>query len=113
VKIENYQFGCITIDQQEYQSDVLILGGRVQDGWWRKEGHRLHVSDLDDVLKGSPAILIVGTGFYGRMRVPAETQAYLREMGITLHIAETGEAVHLYNDMMETADLVADLHLTC
>jgi hypothetical protein len=41
-----YEFGIIVIDGSEYRSDVIISNDRVQDNWWRKEGHRLALDDI-------------------------------------------------------------------
>lgn len=37
--IENYNFGEIKIDGKTYTSDVIIYKDKVEDSWWRKEGH--------------------------------------------------------------------------
>ena len=48
--INSYQFGLIVINRRRYTRDVIIFPDRVLDGWWRKEGHRLYVEDLKEVL---------------------------------------------------------------
>ena len=70
MKIENYSFGKITINGEIYTSDVIIYPERVDPAWWRKEGHTLHIEDLQDVLNANPAVVVVGTGFFGIMKVP-------------------------------------------
>jgi hypothetical protein len=30
-----YEFGAIVINGKRYKSDVIVLPGRVIDGWWR------------------------------------------------------------------------------
>ncbi|MHC4549263.1 MAG: Mth938-like domain-containing protein [Planctomycetota bacterium] len=111
--IDAYSFGQITIAARAYTSDVLLYPDRVQASWWRREGHRLDVADLKEVLDAQPATLIVGTGYHGRMEVPPETRAALREKGIRLHVAPTPEAVEIFNAMREASAVCAALHLTC
>lgn len=48
--IESYEFGAIVISSKKYTSDVIILPERVIDGWWRKEGHKVHIEDLEDII---------------------------------------------------------------
>jgi len=114
MEIEAYEFGKIIIDGKEYTADVIILPESVRDSWWRKEGHSLHRDDLAAVVAAKPDVLIIGTGYYGRMAVPEETRAFLETSGIALHTARTGEAVQEFNHRArESARVVAALHLTC
>lgn len=113
MKITHYSFGSIAIDNETYTSDVIVYPKRVESSWWRREGHRLDIEDLAELLKTKPRVLIVGTGYYGNMRVPEETRSYLEANGIELHAARTADAVDLYNTMRDSAGTVAALHLTC
>ena len=114
MKIETYDFGRITIDGQTYTSDVIILPQTVRGSWWRREGHRLHVDDLADVISARPDVLVVGTGYYGNMAVPAATKSCLEAQGIKVHTAKTAEAVKEFNELQKNiAHVVAALHLTC
>jgi hypothetical protein len=60
--IEGYDFGRVTIDGREETRDVIVLPHRVVHGWRRKDGHRLVLDDLDEVLDELPERLLVGTG---------------------------------------------------
>ena len=81
-RVESYRFGHIVIDGRTYDRDVVILPGRVWDGWWREQGHRLAVADLGQVFDAQPEVVVVGTGFFGLMQVPAETREELEKQGI-------------------------------
>jgi len=113
MKIEHYSFGKITIDGKPYTSDVIIYPERVDSSWWRKEGHTLHIEDLHDVLNANPAVVVVGTGFFGIMKVPRETIAYLESKGIEVHAARTAKAVEVFNTFQKDKKVIAALHLTC
>ncbi len=113
MKIEHYSFGKITIDGETYTSDVIIYPERVDSLWWRKEGHTLHIEDLQDVLNANPAVVVVGTGFFGIMKVPKETIAYLESKGIEVHAARTGKAVEVFNAFQKNKKVIAAFHLTC
>ncbi len=114
MNVTEYSFGRIVIDGSSYSSDVIIRPDKVIDGWWRKQGHKLQIDDLDDVISVSPEILVVGTGCYGNMRVPEETVAFLENNNIIVKQAVTGDAVKLFNELQkECANTVAALHLTC
>lgn len=111
--ITNYRFGNLSVDDDTFTSDVIIYPDRVRSHWWRKEGHRLDIADLQEIFDGQPKVLIVGTGYYGRMKVPDETRRLVADQGIEMTIASTPEAVELFNTMRASADIVAALHLTC
>lgn len=111
--IDTYSFGSISIDGKKYTADVLVYPDRVDARWWRKEGHRLDPADLQAALAAQPEVLIVGTGFYGAMKVPPETAEFVRQQGVELVAARTGEAVQTYNALSPSQRVVAALHLTC
>jgi hypothetical protein len=115
--IEKYGFGQIRIDGKDYSRDVIIYPereeARVDGSWWRKEGHRLDRADLDEVVKAKPEVLIVGTGYYGQMKVPPETLDLLNSLGIEVQAADTKEACQKYNELKDIRKVVAALHLTC
>ena len=69
--IDSYRFGSIVIDGKEYQSDVIIFPDRVMDNWWRREGHKLQLADIEDVLDENPDLVIAGTGVSAAAKVLA------------------------------------------
>ena len=111
--IEGYSFGRITVRGTLYTSDLIIYPDHVDDGWWRREGHVLCLDDLEDVVAAQPEVLVVGTGAEGLMEVPDDLRPRLSELGIELHVAKTGEAWKLYNELAPQKKTVAALHLTC
>ncbi|MEF9475582.1 MAG: Mth938-like domain-containing protein [Candidatus Mariimomonas ferrooxydans] len=113
MKIEHYSFGNITIDGQTFISDVIIYPDRVNSSWWRKEGHLLQIDDLSDITGAGLPVLIIGTGYYGTMRVPEETLKYIKSKGIEVFVENTQKAVNLYNEISSDKPTVAGLHLTC
>lgn len=113
MKIEHYSFGRIIINGKTFNSDVIIYPSRIDSSWWRKEGHRLSIKDLDDVIKAQPDILIVGTGAYGAMKVPKETISYLESKGIKVQVDLTKNAVEIFNKLQSERKVIAAFHLTC
>ncbi|MCL4459159.1 MAG: MTH938/NDUFAF3 family protein [Chloroflexi bacterium] len=111
--IESYEFGRITIAGRQYTSDIIVFPKRVQANWWRKEGHVLHVEDLETVLREKPDVLIVGTGRFGLLMVPPETAAYVEAQGIRLIVELTSTACNIYNELHSSGKVIAALHLTC
>ena len=113
--INEYKFGEIIIDHIPYMSDVIVLPDRIQEDWWRKEGHKLQLADIQNVLEEiSPTSLVVGTGKFGIMRISDEVKQYLEQRNITLYAERTGKAVEIFNHLLviETK-IVGAFHITC
>jgi len=111
--IRNYKFGKIEINGKEYHSDLIIYKNRINDKWWRKEGHNLCIDDLKEILNEKPTLLIIGTGAYGLMKVPLELIKYLKKNDIQIIIRKTKEACEEYNKLYQTENVIAAFHLTC
>jgi hypothetical protein len=111
-RIEGYRFGQLVVDGEEQTRDVIVLPNRVVTDWWRAEGHRLAVADLEDVLEELPEHLLVGTGAYGQMRPDPSVVERLRERGVEVEALPTSEAVRRYGEL-DPRRTAAALHLTC
>jgi hypothetical protein len=111
-RIEGYRFGRVVIDGEEQTRDVIVLPDRVLMDWWRADGHRLVLADLDDVVEELPEHLVVGTGAYGQMRPDSEALNELRQRGVEVEALPTDEAVRRYGEL-DPRRTAAALHLTC
>jgi hypothetical protein len=82
--------------------------------WWREEGHRLSIADLEQAFATEPEILVVGTGSFSLVRIPDATRKEIERRGIELHVLPTGKAWALYNQIESQGQrVVAAFHLTC
>ena len=105
----------MTIAGEEIRGDLFILAdGRIRKNWWRKEGHRLQLQDMVELVAEHPATLVVGTGASGFMRPAPGLEEQLREAGIEVTFLPTAKAVTLYNSLIaEGKKVTACFHLTC
>ncbi|MFH1943313.1 MAG: MTH938/NDUFAF3 family protein [bacterium] len=113
--IDSYGFGHIVVDKIPYKNDVIVFTDRVQTEWWRKEGHKLQLEDIEGALdEAQPRALIVGTGKFGIMNVCDDVKKFLIERSITLYAEPTEKAVKIYNRLILTDDKILGVfHLTC
>ena len=112
--INDYTFGYIKINEKSYNTDVIVFWEKVLPNWWRKEGHFLHLEDLNEIIKEKPEILVIGTGYHGAMTVPQELIKSLEEKGFRIIVKNSSEAVKDYNKFVLNHHRVAiALHLTC
>lgn len=112
MKVDSCSFGRIVIDGKSYSKDVIIFPHRVFSPWWRSEGHLLQMDDLAEVLKEKPAILVVGSGYSGVMRVPRKLVEELHSLGVEVRTEKTPDAVNVFNNI-SGKKVIAALHLTC
>lgn len=111
--IDSYHFGKIVIDGKTLSKDVILLPNRVITNWWRIEGHKLSISDLEDILAAKPQGLIIGQGAYSRMQVSDQLKTDLKIMGLELIVLPTSQACQEYNRLSQEGKYAAALHLTC
>lgn len=112
MRVDSYSFGKIVIEGKAYGKDVIIFEDRVFSPWWRKEGHLLHMEDLDEVIKERPDTLIIGTGYMGVMKTPQALIKELEKLGINVIVERSTKAVENYNKNAKKG-VVAAIHLTC
>jgi len=113
-RVNDYKFGEIVVEGKVYSKDLILLPGRIVENWWRREGHELCLDDLKEVLKEDIEVLVVGTGYYGFMKILPEVERELKKQNIRLIACPTGEAYKVYNDLVENGKRVAGaFHLTC
>lgn len=110
-RVENYEFGHITIDGEAYTNDLKVFPNGVKPDWWRSKGHLLQPDDIDDVIDHGPDKLVIGQGNSGRMQIAEETKKELQQEGIELLAEKTQDAVETYNEA--DADVIGAFHLTC
>ena len=113
-RIKDYSFGSVSVDGQRHTHDLIVHPERVQADWWRKEGHRLRIEDIHDILADPPDVLIVGRGASAQMIVDPELEQALVKRGIDLIAEPTRLACERFNQLSrEGRRVTAALHLTC
>ena len=111
--IDSYSFGKISIDGKEYRTDAIVFRDHVEDGWWRKEGHELHIEDVEHIIQQRFDMLVIGTGAHDMMKVLPETRRFFESRGVEVIIEKTAEACKIYNKLSESKSVIAAFHLTC
>ncbi len=111
--IESYDFGRMEIQGQTYASDLILFPDKIKDSWWRETGHKLSLKDVEDVFQDAPEVLVIGTGYYGLMKVEEEVKEQARAKGITLVVEKTKKSIQSYNTIASKKKTVGAFHLTC
>ena len=111
-RLEDYNFGRLTVDGREHTRDLIVLPDRVVSDWWRREGHSLAIEDLDEVLDELPGRLVLGVGAHSQLRPDPAAIAELDRRGVQVECLPTDAAVRRYGELDERSTAAA-LHLTC
>ncbi len=112
--IASYSFGRIEIDHKTYSKDIIILpDGGIVSPWWRRQGHRLEIDDLDELISTRPEGIVAGTGTSGLVKPSIELQEFLAHQSIEFVAQPTGDAVQTYIRLSGTKKTGACIHLTC
>lgn len=113
MNISSYSFGSIVIESKTYHHDIIINPDESVHQWQRRQGHLLQNGDLDGLLCQKPDLLIVGTGFWGGMKISEEVQKTLESSGIEARYLKSAAAVELFNHSSSTRKIALAIHLTC
>ncbi len=112
--ILQYRGSCINGNRALFCRDIKVIGEKIVENWWRKEGHRVDPADVTDILDANPEVLVVGTGYAGFMEVPSFLRLLLKRKNIQLIAEKTPEAVETFNHLHSQGKRVAAaFHLTC
>jgi hypothetical protein len=90
-------------------------GGRAWD--WAETGTRhspgIQPADVEELVAHGATSVVLSRGMHQQLRVHPATRQYLEERSITVHVAETREAVKIYNALAEGALVAGLFHSTC
>ncbi len=90
-------------------------GGRAWD--WSETGMShspgIRPVDVHELLTYGAAAVVLSCGMDKRLQVDPATLEYLEQKSIMVHVAETREAVELYNKLAGTVPVAGLFHSTC
>jgi hypothetical protein len=90
-------------------------GGREWD--WDETGTRhspgIQPADVEELLAHGATAVVLSLGMNRRLQVDPRTLDYLDDWSAAAHVAETREAVKIYNDLAEGVPVAGLFHSTC
>ncbi len=117
--IDSTKFGEVTVGKIRYRQ-VIITGDTVTEREYDRlvgifgTSHRIGDWEIEELLKGPPDTIVIGTGQEGRLDVGPELPARARDKKIELVTALTPEAIKAYNAKAREGRRVnALIHTTC
>jgi hypothetical protein len=118
MRLEYPAFGRIMVDGKTYEHDVVVYpSGRVErrkkEISKRKHGtsHKLDPKELKEYLSEDFDVLVVGTGYYGRLSLLPESRELVGDREI-LELP-TKKAVEVFNELQKKRRVLGIFHVTC
>jgi len=111
--IESYSFGKMKIQEQVFSKDLIIFPDKIISPWWRASGHKIVIEDLLEVFDYKFEILVIGTGYYGLVKIDREVYEQSEKKDFSIITAKTSKAVKLFNENQLTRITIGAFHLTC
>jgi len=117
-RIQQTQFGSITVDGEVYDHDIVIsLNGKVEK---RKKklskerygtSHVISLAEAQSIYDDGAELVVVGTGQHGVLKLSAEAESFFEDHGCRVAAQPTPEAINVWNEAEGKA--VAMFHVTC
>ncbi len=97
--------------------DFKLFPGGAREWDWSETGTRhtpgIQPADVEELLAAGATTVVLSRGMELRLEVDPQTIALLKERSITIHLAETREAVEIYNSLVDTTPVAGLFHSTC
>ena len=104
--VTGYGDGYVLINQQRYETSIVVLPDHLLPGWGAAGFAALSVTDLEQLRDLRPEVVLLGTGRQQRFPTPALLRP-LMETRIGFEIMDTHAACRTYNILMSEGRHVA------
>ena len=117
-RIEQVAWGHIRIAGIGSGKDFKLWPGGGREWDWNETGTRhdpgIQPADIEELLERGCRVIVLSRGMLLRLRTCQQTLALIESRGARVLVAETREAVRLYNELAASGEAVGGLfHSTC
>jgi hypothetical protein len=116
-RILEISWGHMEVEGLGAGKDFKLYPGGGRDWDWAETGTRhspgIQPADVEELLTHGATTIVLSQGMDKRLQVDPVTHEYLEERSITVRVAETGEAVEIYNKLAGTTAVGGLFHSTC
>lgn len=117
-RIAHLSWGRLEVEGEDGSfKDAKLFPGGAREWDWNETGtsHEpgIQPADVEELLEHGARVVVLGKGFYGRLRVCRETLKELEERNVPVCVEQTEEAVRLYNELGKSEKVGALIHSTC
>ncbi len=117
-RVLEVSWGQMKVDHLGNGKDFKLWPGGGREWDWDETGTRhvpgIRPADVEELVARGAGVVVLSRGMDKRLQVDPATYEYLERHSITVHTAETNEAVRIYNDLAGEGLPVGGLfHSTC
>ncbi len=116
-RIVDASWGRIEVEGVGVVKDLKAWPGGGRDWDWGETGTRhspgVQVADVEELLEHGATVVVLSRGMDEQLEVPDATVRALRARGVEVHVAETREAIELYNSLVGSVAVGGLFHSTC
>ena len=117
--IKKHEWGKLWLEgHNQPLKDAKLYPGGAREWDWNETGTRhkpgIQKADADEVLKNGAEWVVLSTGVYEQLNVPETTINYLKDQNVEVEVAQTEQAVEVYNRLVRQGYAVGGhFHSTC
>ena len=116
-RILDLSWGRMEVEGFGVGKDFKLFPGGARLWDWARSGTAhdpgIRRRDVDDLLIYGATAVVLSRGMELRLQVPQLTVEYLESRSIVVNVAETREAVRIYNELAESTTVGGLFHSTC
>jgi len=116
-RILGISWGRIEVEDLGDGKDFKLYPGGGRDWGWAETGTRhspgIQPADVEELLAHGATTVVLSQGTDRQLHVDRATEDYLEQRSITVHVADTREAVDIYNKLAEGVPVAGLFHSTC
>ena len=116
-RIRHISWGRMEVEGLGAGKDFKLYPGGGHAWDWTETGTRhspgIQPADVEELLSRGATVVVLSQGMNNQLQVHPATRRYLEQRSITVHVAETRQAVALYNELAEGALVAGLFHSTC
>jgi len=110
-------WGRIDVEGLGVVKDVKLYPGGGREWDWSETGTRhspgIQPADIEELLLHGAAAVVLSRGMDLQLQVSQLTLEFLEEKDVKAYVAETTEAVQIYNELAATQQVGGLFHSTC
>ncbi|GAA4721906.1 Mth938-like domain-containing protein [Phytohabitans rumicis] len=117
-RILSISWGRMDVEDLRVGKDFMLYPGGGRHWDWSETGTRhspgIQPDDVEELLTHGATTVVLSRGMQLQLKVDPRTLKLMDERRVTVHVAETTEAVQIYNSLAVSGAAVAGLfHSTC
>jgi hypothetical protein len=117
-KVTHLSWGRLEVEGADGPfKDAKLFPGGARAWDWNETGTShdpgIQPADVEELLERGATAVVLSRGFHERLGVTQDALRMLEDSGVAAHVRQTGEAIELYNELVETERVGALIHSTC